>query len=401
MSNPLTKTTSDPGASSAIARTKSATRLTLRGSLQTMEVPSLIQLIASGRKTGLLRCVLGTNTTKIFFLEGKIVAAESTDPLQTLGQYLIMCNLCSEGDLKRGLEMQKRTGAFLGGALIELGVLERAQLRQALQGKTEEIVCDLFDWGKGSFDFVAQVVDPASHPAALELDLERTLLRGSLRKDKLEQIRQMFPRARTVLRRTNMAFESPDARPFTTKVLALVDGRRSIAEIQLEARGSEYRVGQELLELVDQGYVEIDPSAVAEATEIRSAIDDAESLMSQGRYVEAVAFLRWHLQRNPERQEQRTLLERAQARLVSSIYAHDLAADTVLEVCAEDAGDGPSGLTPEEYFLLSRIDGRWDVRSIVQVSPMEEVEALSGLVRLLRLGIVRDRAAQALVAANR
>lgn len=43
-------------------------------------------------------------------------------------------------------------------------------------------------------------------------------------------------------------------------------------------------------------------------------------------------------------------------------------------------------VTPEQGFILSRIDGRIDVRSIVQISPLPEVDALLVLRGLIEAG---------------
>ena len=45
-------------------------------------------------------------------------------------------------------------------------------------------------------------------------------------------------------------------------------------------------------------------------------------------------------------------------------------------------------LTPQEFFLLSRIDGSWDIKSIIQVAPFREIEALRTLKRILDLDMI-------------
>ena len=45
-------------------------------------------------------------------------------------------------------------------------------------------------------------------------------------------------------------------------------------------------------------------------------------------------------------------------------------------------------LSPEEFFLISRIDGSWDVKSIIQVSPLREVDALKTLRRMKDQGLI-------------
>ena len=48
-------------------------------------------------------------------------------------------------------------------------------------------------------------------------------------------------------------------------------------------------------------------------------------------------------------------------------------------------------LTPQEYFMLSRIDGTWNVKAVIQVAPIQEVEALRTLKRMREKGIIELR----------
>ena len=48
-------------------------------------------------------------------------------------------------------------------------------------------------------------------------------------------------------------------------------------------------------------------------------------------------------------------------------------------------------LSPQEVFLLSRVDGTWDEKSIIQVSPIREVDALRTLKKLRERGLIELR----------
>jgi hypothetical protein len=48
-------------------------------------------------------------------------------------------------------------------------------------------------------------------------------------------------------------------------------------------------------------------------------------------------------------------------------------------------------LSPLEVFLLSRVDGTWDVKSIIQVAPIREVDALRTLKKLRERGLIELR----------
>jgi len=45
-------------------------------------------------------------------------------------------------------------------------------------------------------------------------------------------------------------------------------------------------------------------------------------------------------------------------------------------------------LTSEESFLVTRINGRWDVKSILTITPMKEIQALRIIKRLLDRNII-------------
>jgi hypothetical protein len=50
--------------------------------------------------------------------------------------------------------------------------------------------------------------------------------------------------------------------------------------------------------------------------------------------------------------------------------------------------------TPNEGFVLSRINGSWDVKSIVKISPIREVEVLLVFRRLLRDDVIEWKRAE-------
>ncbi len=48
-------------------------------------------------------------------------------------------------------------------------------------------------------------------------------------------------------------------------------------------------------------------------------------------------------------------------------------------------------LTPRENYLASRLDGRWDVASLVVATPLSELDTLRTLKKFLHAGIARLR----------
>ncbi len=45
--------------------------------------------------------------------------------------------------------------------------------------------------------------------------------------------------------------------------------------------------------------------------------------------------------------------------------------------------------SPQEGFVISRINGQWDVKSIMKISPMKELDVMMIFQRLLKAGVIR------------
>jgi hypothetical protein len=78
----------------------------------------------------------------------------------------------------------------------------------------------------------------------------------------------------------------------------------------------------------------------------------------------------------------------AEVNLIDRLYRSSLPPKQIpyLKRSLEQLTD--EALTPEEVFLVSRVNGSWDLKSIVSISPLREVDALRVLKRLKERGIL-------------
>ena len=58
-----------------------------------------------------------------------------------------------------------------------------------------------------------------------------------------------------------------------------------------------------------------------------------------------------------------------------------------LAIPVADLTDRP--FSPQEGFVISRINGQWDVKSIMKISPMKELDVMMIFQRLLKTGVIR------------
>jgi len=114
----------------------------------------------------------------------------------------------------------------------------------------------------------------------------------------------------------------------------------------------------------------------------------AGRLMARGEYESALQILDTNYKEHPEDDALRRLLAEAEAAFLEKTYRYHLPRDRCLQLLKPVDEMESESMSPEEFFLLSRIDGTWDVKSIIQISPIREIDALRTLKRMIEKGVI-------------
>ena len=229
--------------------------MSLRGDLQTMALPDVLQWITAGRKTGTLHVERGSLQKRIIVRDGNIFSSWSNDPRESLGQFLIRLNLVTEEQLFKALLAQEERNDLLGSILLAEGILTEYDLKRALKAKAEETIYDLFLWPAGQFEFREGEV-PVDIRVTYETPVTPVILEGIRRVDERTRIEEVFPSPATTFRVTGVGASHLAA--VETRILALVRDGRTIAEMSLETRRSEYETAVLLYDLHSRGLVEVE-----------------------------------------------------------------------------------------------------------------------------------------------
>ena len=128
--------------------------MSLSGNLKTVAFPDILQLLSTGKKSGVLECSTATRQKEVAFKDGNIVFASSVNSSEDLlGNMLLKRGKISKSDLERAIKLHKQTGRQLGTTLIDMGLFEKAEITDCLKLQIEEIVYNLFSWQTGDFCF--------------------------------------------------------------------------------------------------------------------------------------------------------------------------------------------------------------------------------------------------------
>ena len=364
--------------------------MSLRGDLRTMPLPDVLQWVGTGRKTGTLHVERRSVQKRIILREGSVFSSWSNDPRESLGQFLIRLRLVSEEQLFRALLAQEEKGRLLGSILVGDGILAEEDLRRALKAKAEETIYDLFLWPSGQFEF-REGEFPENIHITFETPVTPVILEGIRRVDEWQRIRAVFPSAETTFKATAQPSAATDA--VDRQLLGFAAAGRSLAEMSLELRRSEFETAALLFGMHARGLVAANPvKGDGSATDPVGAIQDLLTLayqrLQEHRYDSALKAYEDVLVLD-------RLNQNAKKGLIATMEARkrekqqrEVPRDKVPRVAVDFQTLTREKLDPQEGFVLSRVNGEWDVQSILKLCPMGEEEAMLIFARLLDRNLI-------------
>jgi hypothetical protein len=359
--------------------------MSLRGELRTMPLPDVLQWVATGRKTGTLVVERRSVQKRILLRDGTIFSSWSNDPRESLGQFLIRLGLLSEEQLFRALLAQEEKGRLLGSILVADGLLSEEGLKTALKTKAEETVYDLFLWPSGLFEFHEGEL-PDDILINFETPVTPVILEGIRRVDEWQRIRDVFPTMETTFKAGIPL--PPAASALDRQVVDLAAVGRSLAEISLELRRSDFETAAIAFDLHGRGHLVVDtvqttPEAADPIGAIQALLTLAYERLKEKRYDAALKAYEDVLAIDRLNQHAKKGLLTAREARNRERQLRAIPSDAIPTICVDYATLTRQNLDPHEGFVLSRVNGQWDVQSILKLCPMGEDEALLIFARLL------------------
>jgi hypothetical protein len=118
-------------------------------------------------------------------------------------------------------------------------------------------------------------------------------------------------------------------------------------------------------------------------------IAEGRTLLANGEFEQAMRYLRAAADLEPDGRETKEAMRWAEIEIRAQFEGEgfDLAAVPVMNRPLEEIQS--ISVTPEEGFILSRVDGRIDLKSILKISPVPELDALLVIWNLVRSGHIK------------
>jgi hypothetical protein len=234
--------------------------MSLSGNLKTVAFPDILQLLATGKKSGVLECKTSTRQKEVAFKDGNIVYASSVNSSEDLlGNMLLKRGRISKSDLERAIKLHKQTGRQLGTTLIDMGLFEKAEISDCLKLQIEEIVYNLFSWQKGDFAF-HEGAAPQNAPFLVELATMNVIMEGTRRIDEWMEIQKVIPPDDVLLAMAKAPKVNREELTISLdefRLLSLINGERALPELINLSPMGEFVTCRALYRLIVNNLVEV------------------------------------------------------------------------------------------------------------------------------------------------
>jgi hypothetical protein len=230
----------------------------LEGSLDAFSLPDIFQLLSLTKKTGGLHLAHDGSDGVVFFAAGQITGASADGSRQPLARRLVGSGVVGDEALSAAVAAATE-GENLGvvRALLEQGAVDADLLRQAATDQAVDAVFDLLRWPGGDFAFV--VDEPNPDDVGIALVAESVLTDAIGRTSTWETVSSVVPSPVAVLAMPVVLPTDPTVSRGEWSLLALVDGRRTVADLVDLTGSGQYAVVSTLAGLVERGLLEVRP----------------------------------------------------------------------------------------------------------------------------------------------
>jgi hypothetical protein len=379
--------------------------MSITGNLKTMELAELLQWLSQGRKTGTLYLDDGRVEKRIFFKEGTIVSSAASDPKEYLGHFLVSHGYIDELTLAKAVEMQEENKMLLGKILLTIGAIEEEDLNKMLKLKAEESIYELFTWQEADFRFADGEL-PDYQMVSVNLSVTGLVLEGHRRVDEWKQIRQHIPNAQVVAV-SMQDLTTNDGDPGVANILSLVDDDRSVQEIALQTHSGEFHVCRVLYDQIRAGRLKVvrprqvqstiadqsrdDEKGDPKSPDSGTLLDAAEAFIGQRQFDVALRHLRAAKSLDPNSVRVQQSVAGYENRIQQAITDKGIKLTSVPFLLTNPEELNSIDISPQEGFVLTRVNGNYDIQTILKITPLPPLEAQVVFWKLLEGGHIELR----------
>lgn len=358
-----------------------------RGSLAHHRVELLIPALYEGaRLRGRLTLERGPVRREFDIQDGVLVGERSNQPSEHLAQLLDNLRVLDARRSAAAFEAAEASGVPFGAFLVERGFVEQGRLRELLEHKAREAICDCYAWQSGSFTFAPGEPTIAQQGVGLALSLPQLHREALARRREWRAFWTLFPDRRQHFEVIQPAAAST---PEEAAMVALAARGATLEDLLRASPDGALAAARRLQSLQRREClhaVPLEDTDFAEPPSLSDTLTLAQALLFEGRSEEAAALTSTVLERAPV-PEAETLYAEAQTHL-AGLAANALEALAAALRLAPSPREVPPGVNADDLYLLSKLRQARDPAAALRSAAMGELAAYRSVQRLVAAGLV-------------
>ncbi len=235
-------------------------KVVLAGDAAAFAVSDFIAFLGQSRFNGVLRLHAADGERSIHFNDGDVRGASSENPADRLGEVMIRLGYVSRNAVEEALK--DHPPSKVGRALVEKGVLQAHEVFRCVTQQVSDIFHTVVTLRQGAFVLVDQEVDEKAGQSSIQLSTQSLLMDSVRQVDEMAHFRKKIPHGGMFVQKKRPSDGKLEAGE--DKVLALVDGERTVLGLGQAAKLSEFDVTKIIYRLLEGGYVGLGEKKKAE-----------------------------------------------------------------------------------------------------------------------------------------
>jgi hypothetical protein len=229
----------------------------LSGDLKDFSLADVLQLLLQQRKTGVLSLDNGKEKAEVFISAGNVngVRVNGELPEDKIKEMLVASGKLDKADLHQLESLSLDMNRPLLSTLMAKGHLTEEDKKEWLQIISEDMVCELFGWVSGKYDFGTGLKSSGSISLQSPISTEFACMEGMRRIDEWPRLKAAVPGQKAVFKPTGKPFEG-DLQGWDFLVLGLIEGRKNVAQISKQLPFGSFRLSECLVNLWEGGFID-------------------------------------------------------------------------------------------------------------------------------------------------
>jgi len=236
-----------------------------RGDLDETPLPSILATIQRYGVPGVMECARGEATKRVYFIDGDVIFATSTERSESLGDHLLRQQTITKAQYRVSTdELMRSPGKRHGSILVQMGFLKNEELGVAVREQVQMILWNLFNWYHGRVTFrVGRFRDDEVYK--IKIPTPRAILSGCKRIADGRSVTSHLGTRSTLFRSLDRPehLQSLRLEASEQQLLEMVNSRRTLIELCENGPHGAGLNARILYGLMSLGLIEAERSAIA------------------------------------------------------------------------------------------------------------------------------------------